>query len=111
MVELWWFDDTFIGSDVLRLNELSFPVLLKFSLRPGTAPYLLGGGEFAFVLTRSPKNTDFGLVFGVGFRKQVQKATFSIEGRYHLGLRDTMTEESSIMRKTRAVVILVGLSI
>lgn len=111
LVEMWWNDDTLIGRDVLRLNELSFPVLLKFSLIPGTFPYLIGGAEFAFILTREPKNTDFGLVFGVGFRKQIEKTAFSIEGRYHFGVRDTSTEESSIMRKTRTVAILVGISI
>jgi hypothetical protein len=110
MVESWWMDGTLLGRSARRINELSFPVLLKLRLSPGTGPYLLGGAEFAFVLNHEPRNMDSGLVLGVGFRKQVGTMAFSIEGRYHLGTRDLLTDET-IMRKTRSAVILFGFSI
>jgi hypothetical protein len=96
--------------EMVRLNELSFPVLLKVCLRPGTSPYLVGGAEYAFVLSKGPKDTDYGLVFGAGFRKKVKRAFLSIEGRYHLGLQDTLTEES-ILRELRVFVLMMGFSI
>jgi len=108
-LELKYFD-VVIGHKMERMNELSFPVLLKICLRPGTSPYLLGGGEFAFVLSNGPKRTDYGLVFGVGFRKQLKRTCLSIEGRYHHGFQDTLTD-SSILRKMRVFALMVGISI
>ena len=105
------FDDTFLGSHALRVNELNFPVLVRFSIWPGTGPYLLGGGEFAFVLTQGPKNVDYGLIFGVGFRKQIRTIALSIEGRYHLGLQDISTDATMIRGMTRSAVILFGFSL
>ncbi len=105
------FDDTFLGRHALRLNELNFPVLLKFSIWPGTGPYLMGGGEFAFVLTSGPKNIDYGLILGVGFRKQIRTMALSIEARYHFGLQDISTDSTMIRGKMRSAVILFGFSI
>jgi hypothetical protein len=105
-----WMDGTLIGTEALRVNELSIPVLFRVAPWPETGPYLLGGGELAFVLTRGPRKIDHGFVFGGGFRKKVQSMAISIEGRYHLGGRDLMTDGSPL-RKMRSFVVLVGFSL
>ena len=92
-----------------RVNELSFPVLLKLSVKQGTGPYLIGGGELAWVLSKEPKKMDFGFVFGIGFRKSIGKTAISLEGRYHLGMRDLVTD-LSVLRKMRTIVFLIGFS-
>jgi hypothetical protein len=108
-IETRWMDGTLIGRDALRVNELSFPVLFRIAPWPETGPYLLGGGELAIVLTRKPREIDHGFVFGLGFRKQIRTMAVSIEGRYHLGGRDLMTDESPL-RKMRSFAVLVGFS-
>ncbi len=92
-----------------RVNELSFPVLLKLAITPGTGPYLIGGGELAWVLSREPESMDFGLIFGIGFRKSIGKTAISLEGRYHLGIGDLATD-LSVLRRIRAFVVLIGFS-
>jgi hypothetical protein len=100
-----------------RINELSIPVLVKVLLKPGNSPYILGGGEFAFVLTEGPKNIDYGLVGGFGYRKQLKKFGMSLEARYHHGLQDLPPDElifpdaSSRLRKMRVFVFMLGFSI
>jgi hypothetical protein len=92
-----------------RVNELSVPVLLKLSLLHGTSPYVLAGGEAAWVISRAPKDVDYGFVFGAGVDIPLGKTVISLEGRYHLGLRD-LTTDSSVLRKMRAALVLIGLS-
>jgi hypothetical protein len=77
-----------IAPGVARISELSIPVLVKVFFKPGTSPYILGGGEFAFVLTDGPKSVDYGLIGGIGFRKQLNNIGLSLEARYHHGLQD-----------------------
>ena len=110
--------DEVIGHSMERMNELSFPVLYRFYLKPGNSPYLLGGGEFAFVLSKAPdpnnyglisQRTEYGLVFGAGLRKQIKGGYLSVEGRYNHGLQD-MASDFSILRKMRVFSVLVGLS-
>jgi opacity protein-like surface antigen len=106
---------------MVRINELSIPVLAKVRLRPGTSPYILAGGEFAFVLTDAAKSVDYGLVGGIGFRKQLNKIGMSIEARYHHGLHDLQPETIYIFlddvptysrsRKMRVRVFILGFSI
>jgi hypothetical protein len=96
-----------IGHLMERMSEISFPLLIKISLKPGTSPYIVGGGEIAFVLPKGPKRIDYGLVVGVGFRKQLKKFDMSLEGRYYHGLQDL----HSILRKMRVFVFTVGFSI
>jgi opacity protein-like surface antigen len=106
-----------------EFNELSFPMLLKISIFSGTSPYILGGGEFAFVLShkldgwydiaQETKKTDYGLVFGVGFRKKIEKIFIFIEGRYHIGLQDLSRGESYYylpFKKIRSFVLISGFS-
>jgi opacity protein-like surface antigen len=86
-----------------EFNELGFPVLLKISIFPGTSPYILGGCEFAFVLSHKwdgydigveANKTNYGLIFGAGFRKKIEKMFIFVEGRYHIGLQDVSRGES-----------------
>ena len=65
------------------LNEITIPMLVKIRLKPDSSPYILGGGEFSFILSQkekpgncpyeiylmppSYKKYDYGLVFGGGF--------------------------------------------
>ena len=58
----WRYFDQVFDHSIERMNELSFPVLLKLYLKPGTSPYLLGGGELAFVLSKEPDPNDYGFV-------------------------------------------------
>ncbi len=114
---------TYDHSENYKLEELSFPLLAKISLLPGTSPYVLGGAEFSFVLshsadgyslTQQTKKTDYGLVFGVGFSKKLKKSSFFIEARYHLGLQSLSKVESFYYfhyEKTRSLVLLLGFSI
>lgn len=104
------FDDVPIERFTERLNEISFPLLFKFCLRPGTSPYLLGGGEIAPVLSTRPLRVDYGLVCGLGFRKKVKGSTLSLEGRYHHGLQDTLIG-NVVLRKMRAFALMVGFSL
>lgn len=105
-----------IGHSMARINELSIPVLAKVLFGPGTSPYILGGGEFAFVLTEGQKTVDYGLVGGIGFRKQLKKIGMSLEARYHHGLQDLNPDEvifpvSPSLRKMRVLSFMLGLSI
>lgn len=105
---------------MVRINELSIPVLAKVRLKPGTSPYILAGGELAFVLTDAAKSVDYGLVGGIGFRKQLNKIGMSLEARYHHGLHDLQPETYyplddvptySRARKMRVLVFMLGFSI
>jgi hypothetical protein len=98
------------GPDTVRVDELSFPILLKMRLKPGNSPYLVGGGEFAIVLSRDPKNIDYGLVCGAGYQQLVKGLLVSIEGRYHHGLHDLITDRTRL-RKMRVFVLMIGFSL
>ncbi len=112
-----------IGSELspahslMRINELSIPVLIKLLLRPGTSPYLLAGPEVAFVLTDGTKSIDYGVVGGVGFQKKFRGLAISLEARYHHGLRELMSDDltppdvSILMRKMRVFAFVLGFSI
>lgn len=100
-----------------RINELSIPVLVKVLLKPRTSPYIIGGGEFAFVLTDGPKSIDYGLVGGIGFQKKSNKMGISLEARYHHGLQDLRPDDvifpdlSTTSRKMRVMLFVLGFSI
>ncbi len=99
-----------VGAYPLRANEISFPLLLKVRVRPESSPYVLAGGEFALVLSREPRNVDYGLVVGLGFQVDLHRIRFLFEGRYHHGLQDLMTTRSSL-RKTRVLAFVAGFSL
>lgn len=112
-----YFELSPVPPGMARINELSIPVLFKLRLKPGTTPYILGGGEFAIVLTHGPNSIDYGLVGGIGLRMQVNKIGLSLEARYHHGLQDLRPEDvvipsgSTWVRKMRIIAIMLGFSI
>ena len=103
------------------LDVISIPALVKVKFLPGPSPYVLGGGEFSFILTHkldgvdikdTTKSFDYGLVFGAGYEMSMPGASVFFEGRYHLGvaniLKDPAPDESL---KTKALVVIVGIKI
>jgi len=108
-IDLRSLDGTITGHFLERLNEISAPLFYKFCLRRGTSPFLLAGGEVAFVLSRDARHFDYGLICGLGVRKKIRRGFLSIEGRYHHGLQDTRIG-SPRLRKMRTFVLLAGFS-
>jgi opacity protein-like surface antigen len=128
---------TYSGEGKVMLDEVCAPVLLKVRFLPGSTPFIVAGGEIAFVLSNKVKwsftdpgtqelkkgtediidNTnriDFGLVFGAGYELNLRGGSLVLQGRYHLGLANVLkneatdqAEESSWV-KTNAIVFLVG---
>jgi len=103
------------------LDVISITPLVRVKFLPGPSPYVLGGGEFSYVLTHKSDDTDikanyksydYGLVFGAGFQMSMPGASLFFEGRYHLGvaniLKDPDPDESL---KTKAIVVIVGIKI
>lgn len=103
------------------LDVISVPALVKVKFLPGPSPYVLGGGEFSFILTHklddvdikdTTKSFDYGFIFGAGYELSMPGASVFFEGRYHLGvaniLKDPAPGESI---KTKALVIIVGIKI
>jgi hypothetical protein len=103
------------------LDVISVPALVKVKILPGPSPYVLGGGEFSFILTHklddvdikdTTKSFDYGLIFGAGYEMSMPGASLYFEGRYHLGvaniLKDPAPGESV---KTKALVVVVGIKI
>jgi hypothetical protein len=104
-----------IGTAMARISELSIPILIKVLLKPGTSPYILGGGEFGFVLTDGrTKSVDYGLLGGVGYRMRLKKSAMSLEARYHYGFQDMLPADVVLgygVRKMRAFSFMLGFSI
>jgi len=103
------------------LDVISITPLVRVKFLPGPSPYVLGGGEFSYILTHklddvdikdTIKSFDYGLVFGAGFQMSMPGASLFFEGRYHLGvaniLKDPAPGESL---KTKALVVIVGVKI
>ncbi|MBA7694161.1 hypothetical protein ES703_102768 [subsurface metagenome] len=114
---------------IYSLNMISFPILIKIKPFPRPAPYILGGGEFSFILSHQlkiiyednetensiswkTKNINTGLVFGSGIEIRLLNFLIFIEGRYHLGLRDIEKEPKNWESlKTNSIVLIIGLKI
>ncbi len=89
-----------------NLEGISIPLLLKIKFLSGSSPYILGGGEFSFILSHGyqtiiegrtvdrtnikefTQSFDYGLVLGAGFEVKMETTSFFIEGRYYPGLRN-----------------------
>jgi len=112
------------------LHVINIPLLLKIKFLSGSSPYVLGGGEFSFILSHGcrsildgrtgnrisikefTKSFDYGLVLGGGFEVNMEATSYFIEGRYYLGLRNII--KGSIdweTTKTSAVALILGLKI
>jgi opacity protein-like surface antigen len=103
------------------LDAISITPLIRVKFLPGPSPYILGGGEFSYILTHklgdvdikdTTKNFDYGVIFGAGYEMSMPGASLFFEGRYHLGvaniLKDPAPGESL---KTKALVVIVGIKI
>jgi hypothetical protein len=88
---------------------------------PGPSPYVLGGGEFSYILTHKSgvtdikanyKSFDYGLVFGAGYKMSMPGASLFFEGRYHLGLNNILKNPApGASLKTKVLVVIVGVKI
>lgn len=108
------------------LNELSFPVALKLSIKERSSPYILAGGEFSYIFSsvlrapgieinpspwpEPPKTKSFypGLVLGGGYSWDMGKISTFIEVRFSLGLENIVKYGSDHI-KPRSIVLLLGL--
>ena len=94
-------------TEAYNMKGISFPLLVKAKFLPQPFPYIIGGGEFLFILSHSrtitvdtetkedllerTKRFDLGLVLGIGFEMKVLKVPCFLEGRYNLGQRNLHT--------------------
>jgi len=107
------------------LNTVSFPVLLRSKLFHGTSPYVVGGVEFAGIISNimnqkeedpvdlegTLKGLDISVVFGGGFEMELKEQLFLfIEARCHLGQRNLLVlPNEGLIRKTTAIVLFIGI--
>jgi len=124
-----------------KIDELSVPILAKFRLLPAPTPYVICGGEIAYIVSskaiyeynnmtdgESQSGTeeykegvnrmDYGLVFGGGIEFRAGPVFVFIEGRYHAGLVDIAGTDPDIPEvnkedwiKTNAIVVFIGVKI
>jgi hypothetical protein len=107
------------------LNTVSFPVLLRSKLFHGTSPYVVGGVEFAGIISNimnqkeeepvdlegTLKGLDISAVFGGGFEMEIKEQLFLfIEARCHLGQRNLLVlPNEGLVRKTISLVLFIGI--
>ena len=107
------------------LNTVSLPVLLRSKLFHGTSPYVVGGVEFAGIISNfmyqkeeepvdlevTLKRLDISVVFGAGFEMEIKEKLFLfIEARSHLGQKNLLVLPSEgLVRKTTAFILLIGI--
>lgn len=107
------------------LNTMSIPVLLRSKLFLGTSPYVVGGFEFAAIVSNimnqkeeepvdmegTLKGLDISVVFGGGFEMEFREQLFLfIEARCHLGQRNLLVlPNHGLIRKTISFVLFVGI--
>jgi opacity protein-like surface antigen len=117
------------------IDEISAPIMLKFKFNTGTSPFLLAGGEVAYILSSKAKwnitttsagsesgtedliedinRLDYGVVLGAGFEFYTVRTAFTIEGRYHYGLANLIKEVEEVdpddWVKTKTLVIMAGI--
>lgn len=123
------------------IDELSVPILVKFRLLPVPTPYVVCGGEIAYIMSSKAvyeynnitdgesqagtevykegvNRMDYGLVFGGGIEFKAGSVYVFIEGRYHIGLADIAGTDPDIPEvkkedwiKTNAIVVFLGVKI
>lgn len=103
------------------LDAISITPLVRVKFLPGPSPYILGGGEFSYILTHkrddvdikdTTKSFDYGLVFGAGYEMSMPGASLFFEGRYHLGINNILKNpDPGESLKTKALVVIVGIKI
>ena len=106
------------------LNTMSFPVLLRSKFFHGTSPYVVGGVEFAGIISNiikqkeeepvdlegTLKRLDISAVFGGGFEMELKEQLFLfIEARCHIGQRNLLIlPNEGLVRKTISLVLFIG---
>ncbi len=123
------------------IDELSMPILVKLKLLPAPTPYVICGGEIAYIMSSKAvyeynnitdgesqagtevykdgvNRLDYGLVFGGGIEFKAGPVYVFIEGRYHIGLADIAGTDTDIPEvkkedwiKTNALVVFLGVKI
>ncbi|NIM57619.1 MAG: outer membrane beta-barrel protein [Candidatus Aminicenantes bacterium] len=103
------------------LDVISVPALVKVKILPGPSPYVMGGGEFSYILTHklddvdvkdTTKSFDYGLIFGAGYEMSMPGASLYFEGRYHLGVANILKDPApGVSIKTKSLVVIVGIKI
>jgi len=103
------------------LDVISITPLVRVKFLPGPSPYVLGGGEFSYILTHklddvdiknTTKSIDYGVIFGAGYEMSMPGASLFFEGRYHLGLNNILKDPApGESLKTKALVVIVGIKI
>jgi len=108
------------------VNEITVPLMFKFKLMPGSTPYLLGGGEIAYILSSkidyeavnlgtdesysgtedlkeqdNMADLDYGLVLGAGYELVGGPIPISIEARYHMGLANLIKYDANLPEDVR----------
>lgn len=107
------------------LNTMSIPVLLRSKLFHGTSPYVVGGVEFAAIISNfmnqkeeepvdlegTLNGLDISAVFGGGFDMELREGLFMfIEARCHLGQRNLLVlPNEGLVRKTISLVFFIGI--
>ena len=102
------------------LDVISITPLVRVKFLPGPSPYVLGGGEFSYILAHKLDDTDikgnfksfdYGVVFGAGYEMSMPGASLFFEARYHLGLNNIQKTPPDESKKTKALVVIVGIKI
>jgi len=127
--------DTIDAEINLAIDEISAPIMLKLKFMPGTTPFLLAGGEIAYILSskinwsydlssgysesgtedviENINRLDYGIVFGAGFELYTGATSFVIEARYHYGLANLIKEEEKTTPdeygKTKTIAFMAGI--
>lgn len=107
------------------LNTMSIPVLLRSKLFHGTSPYVVGGVEFAAIISNfmnqkeeepvdlegTLKGLDISAVFGGGFEMELREGLFLfLEARCNLGQRNLLVlPNDGLVRKTISLVFFIGI--
>ncbi len=103
------------------LDVISITPVIRVKFLPGPSPYVLGGGEFSYILSHklddvdiknTTKSFDYGFVFGAGYQMSMPGASLFFEGRYHLGVANILKDPApGELLKTKALVVIVGIKI
>lgn len=107
------------------LNTMSIPVLLRSKLFHGTSPYVVGGVEFAAIISNimnqkeeepvdlegTLNGLDISAVFGGGFEMELREGLFLfLEARCHLGQRNLLVlPNDGLIRKTISFMLFIGI--
>jgi hypothetical protein len=106
------------GGEV-KVTYISMPVVVKKKFFPvGIHPYILGGLEFAYLLSAKHdgnnikdhiRKDDLGIVGGVGLEFSLLRKSVYIEGRYYYGLGNINSDDQFFETTNRTYQFLLGI--